>query len=817
MVRLTIVKTLLLLAFMSIGGIVSAQSCSLCIIDLTCDSVPAQPKLCPAVLPTDTAQQYYEADVTFYMPQQFDITVPISATVDLTQIDVVGLSGLPAGMQWTSYDYTGAVATTFYPPANPPASERGCAKICGTPLMPGNYIITVSVLAYVDVGSQSVTQAESFDVPLTIVPNSSGNSVFTMSANQGCDSVSTDFSPILQSGGDPLYSYSWDFGDGNTSTDEFPTNDYTIPGTYVVSCQMSISEYVLDAASVNVTNDDWCGDIEEPFIFVCTGNPDIYFRVNDGFSLYDSPVVDNTTSPSWSGLGHVLEDNQFTIQFFDEDNISQHDDLGLTIVNITGPATYSVATISPNAGTQAINGTITITTQVDTTYIDYDTVYVYASPSPDTITYALNDSVCTGDSVMLTTGGGTFYQWYNDTNLIVGAADSVYYANQNGSYWATVTSSVGCESSTGIQDVTIVPYPVVPMFFQNVNVLTSFSTEPNLQWYMDTMPVTGETGTTLTITQDGIYFLVASNALGCTSSSDTLFFAYMLPIVNPVIAPDVLTVTTPEDVSITICLDVTDADGDSLDATAVASGPSDGTISGLSDGDTCFVYTPDNGFVGVDVVEIIVCDASGGCDTAEITITVTLVNVAPVIDPDVILVSMQQATSLTVCLEATDGDNDLIDVTAIASGPSSGMVSGIADDDTCFTYNPVPGFYGVDSVWVVVCDDFGGCDTALVVITVIPNDPGVGIDETAGATMHSFNLFPNPTDGIFNIGLVSSESQKFKMVIHDYLGRKVYSQQFKAVNENFTAEVRTDNLSSGIYLVSIEMGTYSLHQTLLVK
>ena len=167
--HLGLVKMLVVLTFMSINIIVSAQNCTLCNIDLTCDSVPAGPKLCPTVLPTDTAQQYYEADVTFYMPEQFDITDPVSGTVDLTQIDVVGLSGLPAGMSWTAYDYTGAVATTFYPPSNTPASERGCAKICGTPLMPGEYVITVSVLAYVSLGSTSVTQAESFDVPLTIV------------------------------------------------------------------------------------------------------------------------------------------------------------------------------------------------------------------------------------------------------------------------------------------------------------------------------------------------------------------------------------------------------------------------------------------------------------------------------------------------------------------------------------------------------------------------------------------------------------------------------------------------------------------------
>ena len=212
-----------------------AQSCTACVIDLLCDITPAEPLLCPDTLPTDTAQQYYETDVTFYIPVNFDITDPISATVTLNQIDVIGLTGLPAGMSWTSYDWTGTDTTSFYPPQNPPSSERGCARICGTPLLPGNYTITVSVKAYVDVAGNPYIQYPTFDVPLEILPSGSGNSVFTMSNSQGCDSITTSFTPILQSGGDPLYSYSWDFGNSTTSALEFPDVNYTVPGDYVVS------------------------------------------------------------------------------------------------------------------------------------------------------------------------------------------------------------------------------------------------------------------------------------------------------------------------------------------------------------------------------------------------------------------------------------------------------------------------------------------------------------------------------------------------------------------------------------------------------
>ncbi|HIA36425.1 MAG TPA: T9SS type A sorting domain-containing protein [Flavobacteriales bacterium] len=514
-----------------------AQNCPSCVIDATCDSVPAQPKLCPAVLPTDTAQQYYEADATFYMPTTFT-DAGSGVDVDLLEIEVVGISGLPTGLTWSSYDYMGNDTLNFYPPENPPSSERGCAKICGTPLMPGNYIVTVSVLAYVYVPaiSSNMTQATSFDIPLTIVPGGSGNSVFTMSNNQGCDSVSTDFSPILQSGGDPLYVYSWDFGDSITSTSEFPSHTYSVPGTYVVTGQIDVLKYAVSNVSVTVVNDDWCGDIEELWDFIfsqCLGNPDVYFRLNDNNSLYDSPTINNNMSPSWTNLGAVIEGAQFTIQFFDEDDGppfgSPDDDLGSKIINITGPQSYQVSTISPYSGTQAITGSLTIITQLDTSYIATDTIRVYQPPIADTITFSPSDSICTGDSVTLVTGGGDSYQWYSDdTTLIVNATDSTYVASVTGNYWCQVIDTLGCSAATGQLQVAVISYPIMPSVINmGNNFLQTFSNVPNLQWHFEGAPIPGETGQSYIVTQDGNYFLTAANVLGCVSSSDTLFLTYI--------------------------------------------------------------------------------------------------------------------------------------------------------------------------------------------------------------------------------------------------------------------------------------------------
>jgi len=509
-----------------------SQSCPVCTIDLMCDSTPPAPIMCPDTLPSDTAQKYYEEQVTFYLPQQFDVTQPISTTVTLNQIDVVGVSNLPPGMDWTSYDYTGNATTSFFPTSNPPASERACATICGTPLMPGDYNIQITVIAYVTASGQSVTQTQTFPLPLTIYPSPSGNSVFTMTNSIGCDSVITSFAPILQSNGDPLYSYNWDFGDGNTSTSEFPTHTYSTPGDYAVTGTTAIYNYVITDVSVSTTNDDWCGDIEEASLFgACQGNPDVFFRVNDNSSLQTSTTVSNNTNASWSNLGMAIDGNQFTIQFWDEDGGppfgSPNDDLGSTIINVTGSGTYNVMTISPNAGTQAINGTLTIGTQLDTSYTDSDSVHVFAPTPVDSMVVSPTDSVCKGDSITVTAySGNVNYAWHEDTTELVGVNDSFYVAYTSGNYWVEVTNQLGCKAKSDTAFVTVVDVPPSPSIVNFGTYLQTYTTGFDLQWYLEGNPIPGATADTLVFNESGNYQLAISNEFGCTTFSQQVFIIY---------------------------------------------------------------------------------------------------------------------------------------------------------------------------------------------------------------------------------------------------------------------------------------------------
>ena len=233
---------------------------------------------------------------------------------------------------------------------------------------------------------------------------------------------------------------------------------------------------------------------------------------------------------------------------------------------------------------------------------------------------------------------------------------------------------------------------------------------------------------------DTLYVFVCDGFGACDS---VLLIIHIIPVDDPPVITDpsfvpidTLYVTTETGTPLGICLDALDPDGDALDVTAILNGPLNGVAASFNDGDTCFTYIPDPGFLGGDTLTAVVCDPSGACDTVLVIIEVTSPNIPPIIvdgsfaDADTLDFTTAEDTPITICLTAIDFDGDTLDVTGIFGGPLNGFVNGIADGDTCFTYTPVPDWNGTDTFSAIVCDDNGGCDTVLIIIHVTPvNDP----------------------------------------------------------------------------------------------
>jgi hypothetical protein len=79
------------------------------------------------------------------------------------------------------------------------------------------------------------------------------------------------------------------------------------------------------------------------------------------------------------------------------------------------------------------------------------------------------------------------------------------------------------------------------------------------------------------------------------------------------------------------------------------------------------------------------------------------------------------------------------------------------------------------------------------------------IQGTLGTNENSFEKFavyPNPSNGRFNV--VLSTSEEVKMAIYDIRGRSVYNKSFDSEGAVFNKEIDLNTLSSGVYILNVE-------------
>lgn len=136
--------------------------------------------------------------------------------------------------------------------------------------------------------------------------------------------------------------------------------------------------------------------------------------------------------------------------------------------------------------------------------------------------------------------------------------------------------------------------------------------------------------------------------------------------------------------------------------------------------DTCFTYIPLPGYFGTDVLEIIGCTNEGVCDT--IIVLAHSGCIEPTADDDVGEVLSGETVNIDILDNDHDPCSDVLNP-AIITQASNGT-STINQDGT-LSYTSNAGFEGTETITYIACnecEDGPLCDTANVVITVIPNE-----------------------------------------------------------------------------------------------
>ncbi len=171
------------------------------------------------------------------------------------------------------------------------------------------------------------------------------------------------------------------------------------------------------------------------------------------------------------------------------------------------------------------------------------------------------------------------------------------------------------------------------------------------------------------------------------------------PVANP------QSVSTVEDMPLDILLSGSDLDGDALSFILV-SNPAHGTLGGTVPN---LIYTPVNGYGGLDYVSFVVNDGQVNSELGVVTIHVTP-NDAPVANPQSVSTAAEKL--LNIVLTGWDLNGDPLTY-RVVSGPEHGTLTGTAPN---LIYIPATGYSGMDSFAFVVND--GVLDSTAATVSI---------------------------------------------------------------------------------------------------
>lgn len=257
-----------------------------------------------------------------------------------------------------------------------------------------------------------------------------------------------------------------------------------------------------------------------------------------------------------------------------------------------------------------------------------------------------------------------------------------------------------------------------------------------------TNPTTGDNCSVTSVTNNApLNFPVGTTVVVWTASDSSGNTATCTQTVTVIGAPlavndyDTTSVNTP--ITVAVLANDLDCDNNLNPGSVYVNGqPSNGTVTvNPTTGD--ITYTPNNNYYGNDQFNYQVCDFTGFCSTATVFIGVGINNNVPYV-PDS-TVTINEDETVTICLPIIDPDGplpfNLNSVGCFSNGNASAIIAG---NNVCITYIPNPNYNGLDSVCVVVCDGGGLCDTATLVITILPvNDPPIVPDTALTTPMDS--------------------------------------------------------------------------------
>tara|TARA_B100000768_G_scaffold181949_1_gene207666 strand:- start:16526 stop:18274 length:1749 start_codon:yes stop_codon:yes gene_type:complete len=477
-------------SFIGFGGLYSQNTD--CTADESCGEGATFPVLCPEILISAVAGEYYEEIISIYLPSEIEAE-GISTTLE--EVVILSITGLPFGMELVINDDD----LTFYPTQG---DTYGCATLYGTPLLSGFYDITINVQVTVLVFGFEQVLNQAFASPIEVLAGESSNSSFTISTSAGCGDLSLELNSLIDGSPSPT-EYLWDFGNGVTSTQASPeAQDYLDSGDYNVSLTTTIFQYELDQLVLNSISGDGDGDPDEGFGLF---SPDPYLIILDGNGsvIFTTSSIDDVESATFSNLNILLSSqfNEFVVQIWDSDTFTEDDFLGQFVIS------------NPSAGTGAFNnngsgGSYSISYEVSSQFFNEELVSVF--PLPDAVLQYSEEL----QTLSVPPAENNFYQWTLNGELLGGENQNIIGLETPGIYQCQVTNEFSCS----VLSEEYVLCPVIEITFGD-NLLSVSLGFQSYVWFYNGLELDSETNNELSFQGDGNYAVEITTSYGCEVTS----------------------------------------------------------------------------------------------------------------------------------------------------------------------------------------------------------------------------------------------------------------------------------------------------------
>ena len=472
-----------------------------CSIDYTYYPVSANYGLDPDSLPDGYVGQFYDEDMTFFLPLD---TIDGGVTVTFTDFHITSIS-LPLGLTW---ECNNSANSCHYDPA---VTQYGCVNVSGFALIPGIYDVEVNLVATHSLSALVGTENISFILPLEILPDTStaSNAGFAMTNPTGCTPITVSFA----NNNTGMLSYYWDFGNGSSSTMAQPAAQiYNQPGDYVVSYTAIQSNAVYFLESIEVVAGA-CSDN------ALIGDVDLLYDITTASGVVQSVDASNAISQSFPlmvTLSNPLQliGQDVTIDVWDDDGWPW----GLEYCGgVTFTPPQQSGTFSAN-GPSGLSINYTVMEIPANTISVTDTVFVYGYPDTANVIY---DTI---NTIMYTATNAFAMQWYYYNSPIPNATDTFYEPTTSGLYSVVTVNEYGC--ATLSENVLVVICDTAYQPIVSANGMTILMEDSalfsNTQWFDANGIIAGAIDPFYEISTEGSYYINAIDSFGCSYFSEAL-------------------------------------------------------------------------------------------------------------------------------------------------------------------------------------------------------------------------------------------------------------------------------------------------------